>query len=129
MGRLRRWLAGDWVVSVWTGALVALVVGRIERPHPVPGLLLLGGLYALAVHGLMQLFGLRRWGWVVAGLVSGPVPFALLWSQQGGSAEERGGGVVAGLLLGVLLGLVRWARESRRADRTAPPSASDGRDE
>ncbi|HVS19847.1 MAG TPA: hypothetical protein VMT18_14675, partial [Planctomycetota bacterium] len=64
------------------------------------------------------LFGLRRWGWIVAGLVSGPVPYALLWSHQG-SPEERGGGVLAGMLLGILLGLVRWAREARRADRPA----------
>jgi len=128
MGRVRRWLAGDWVASMWTGALLALAVGRIEKPNPVPGLLLLGAAYALAVHGLMMLFGVRRWGWVVAGLLCGPAPFALLMAH-GVPAGEAGGGVVLGALLGVLLGLVRWAREARRADRAARGAASDAGDE
>lgn len=114
---VRTWLSGDWLVSVWTGALFGLLVGRLEEPHPILAVMLFGGLYALAVHGLMGLFGVRRWGWLVAGALSGSVPFALLWAHAVATQEERGGGIAVGIVLGLVLGLVRWAREARRSDR------------
>lgn len=116
MRRLRATLAGDWLVSVWTGAAFGLLIGRLEMPNPILVVMAFGGLYALAVHGLMGLFGVRRWGWLVAGLLAGPIPFALLFAHGRVTQDERGGGIAMGMLLGLLLGLVRWAREARRAD-------------
>lgn len=123
MRRLRAWLAGDWAASVWTGAVFGLLVGRLQEPNPILVVMAFGGLYALAVHGLMSLFGVRRWGWLVAGALAGPLPFALLWAHGRVTQDERGGGIVVGVLLGLLLGLVRWARESRRAE--GPPRGAD----
>lgn len=125
MRRLRALLSGDWLISVWTGALFGLVIGRLSVPDHVPAAMLFGGLYALAIHGLMGLFGVRRWGWLVAGALSGPFPFALLLVRGSMSQDDRGGGILVGIVLGLLLGCVRWARESRRADE-APGRGAAG---
>ena len=125
--RLRALFAGDWLISVWTGALFGLLVGRLEVDHPILGVMLFGGLYALAVHGLMGLFGVRRWGWLVAGALSGPVPFAVLWAHAVDGQDERGGGIAVGIVLGLALGLVRWAREARRSDRALGANGLDDR--
>lgn len=119
MRRLRAWLSGDWLISVWTGAVFGLLIGRLEQPNPILAVMAFGGLYALAIHGLMGLFGVHRWGWLVAGALSGPFPFALLWAHGQVTPDERGGGILVGVVLGLVLGLVRWAREARRSDRTA----------
>jgi hypothetical protein len=126
MRRLRALLAGDVLVSVWTGAVFGLLVGRLEQPNPILVVMAFGGLYSLAVHGLMGLFGVRRWGWIVAGALSGPFPFALLWAHGRVTQDERGGGIAVGMLLGIVLGLVRWAREARRAE--GPPRGAGAGD-
>lgn len=114
MRLVSRLLRGDWLASVLTGVFFATVVGRIDKPHPILAVALLGGVYALAVHGLMSFFGVRRWGWVVAGILCGPLPAALLVSSDPAKGDERGGAILVALILGILLGLVRWAREARR---------------
>jgi hypothetical protein len=129
MRRLRALLAGDWLVSVWTGAVFGLLIGRLEQPNPILVVMAFGGLYALAVHGLMGLFGVRRWGWLVAGVLAGPFPFALLFAHGRVTQDERGGGIAMGMLLGLLLGLVRWAREARRAEGALRGVGADDRTE
>lgn len=122
---LSRLRSGDWLASVLTGVFFATVVGRIDRPHPILAVALLGAVYALAVHGLMSLFGVRRWGWVVAGILCGPLPAALLASASPDKADERGGAILVALILGILLGLVRWAREARREAAAGAPADPD----
>lgn len=104
--------------AMYTGAL-AFVSGRLladDGPHPL-ALALLGALYAAAVLGLVRVSGARRWGLAVAGLVAGPVPVALLASADT-PADQRGGLLFVGALLGLLVGLLEWNREVRalRAD-------------
>lgn len=125
MRRLRSFLSGDWPISVWTGAVFGLLIGRLEAPNPILSVMAFGGVYALAIHGLMGIFGVQRWGWLVAGALSGPLPFALLWAHGEVTPDERGGGIAVGVVFGMVLGLVRWAREARRADRASGSNASN----
>ncbi|MCE9593255.1 MAG: hypothetical protein K8S98_03580 [Planctomycetes bacterium] len=102
--------------AMYTGALV-FVAGRLlakgELAHPL-GLALLGALYALAVLGLMRVFGARRWGLAVAGVLCGPTPVALLAGTDS-SGEDRGGMLFVGALFGLVVGLMEWNRQSRLA--------------
>lgn len=123
---LRNLMGGDWLASVLTGAFYTAVVARMDKPHPILAVSVFGAVYALAVHGLMSLFGVRRWGWVVAGMLCGPLPAAILMPHNLERPEERGGAILAALLLGIFLGLVRWAREARReAQAAARPVLGD----
>jgi len=105
------------------GAMFVLAIGRTDPAssgHHVPQLLLFGAVYGLAVLGLVRLFGLRNWGLAVAGLVAGPVPTALLL-QGGTPAEERGGMLFASSLLGLIVGLLEWARRAHAARANDEP--------
>ena len=82
----------------------------------VPALALGGALYGLAVLGLMRVFGARRWGLAIAGLLAGPVPAAVLFVSAQTSKEERGGVVFLGCVLGLLLGLLEWNRSARAGE-------------
>jgi hypothetical protein len=125
--RLRSLLRGDWAASVLTGVFFTLVLLRIEEPHGRFEVALVGAVYALCVHGLMGLFGVRRWGWAVAGFLAGPVPLAILSTPKPEEAGERAGILLLAALFGLLIGLVRWAREARRSDRAAGENELDDR--
>lgn len=113
MERLRRWCGGLWTAML-TGAFFLLVIGRLDAadPKPVGSFLVFGALYGVAVLGLIRLLGARSWGHVVAGLLSGPVPAAVL-SEASADAGERGGMALATALLGVMIGLMEWQRRAR----------------
>lgn len=109
-GRLRAWTAG-WGTACLTGAISFLVVGRISS-QPVVPMLLVGALYGLGVLGILRLFPVHRWGLAVAGILAGPVPAALLMGG-GGTNDDRGGAILATVVLGLLVGLLEWARQAR----------------
>jgi hypothetical protein len=75
--------------------------GRWHVPFPF----FFGTTYGLAVFGVMRLFETRAGGNLVAGLLAGHLPAALLLGAAAGR-EERGGLLPAGALLGAL----EWAR-------------------
>jgi hypothetical protein len=110
--RLKRALAGTGTAML-AGAFFFVVVGRIDRLPPVGALALIGAVYGAAVLGLVRLFRARTWGLAVAGLLSGPVPVAVL-AGSGGSPDERGGIVALAAVLGTLIGLLEWARQAAR---------------
>lgn len=120
-GRMRRWFAG-WGTAMYTGALFLIVVGRVSDPSAgakaLLALALLGALYGLGVLGLMRVFGVQRWGLAVAGLLAGPVPAVVFLTAQT-PAEDRGGLLVLGALLGLFLGLLEWNRTTRRSEERA----------
>ena len=120
MGRLRRSLGG-FGTAMLAGGLFAVFVGRMGpetgRAH-VPLLLVFGAVYGLAVLGLMRLFGTRKGGHAVAGLLAGPLPAALLLGAAEGQ-EERGGLLLAGALLGLLIGLLEWVRPRAEEDASS----------
>lgn len=120
MRRLRR-IAVDALPSMLAGAFYMLALGRIlDEGGERLGLLLWGALYGLAVVGLVRLFRVAPFGYVVAGFLCGPVPAALL-IQEPIAAEERGGYWFVLALLGLFVGALEWARV-RAAGRTAPPA-------
>lgn len=111
--------------AMCTGAL-AFVSGRLlaaDAPHPL-ALAVLGALYAAAVLGLVRVLGARRWGLAVAGVIAGPVPVALLANPET-PAEQRGGLLFVGALLGLCVGLLEWNREARvaRAEAERAPES------
>jgi hypothetical protein len=97
------------------GAFLALVLFQLE---PAEGSrvvsLLLGWLYGVAVAGLMRFFRVAPWAYPLLGLLCGPVPFALLVPGST-TRDERGALWAMTAVLGLLIGLLEWARESRRA--------------
>ncbi|MCC6407747.1 MAG: hypothetical protein IT453_11310 [Planctomycetes bacterium] len=113
--RLRRATAGVGTAT-YTGAL-AFLAGRLlakdELPNPV-AMMLIGALYALAVLGLVRIFGAKRWGLALAGCLCGPAPVALL-AQSDSGGEDRAGMLLAGAFLGLVIGLMEWNRQSRAA--------------
>jgi hypothetical protein len=123
----KRVSAGGWWAALWAGAFFFVFVGRLEESHPIGQMAIFGALYALAVHGLMHVFGVRRWGWVVAGFLCGPLPASILWEPRPDQSEERAGGLLVSLIFGVLLGLLQWAREARAVGAAACPDPTTAR--
>ncbi len=112
MRKLRRWTSG-WANAMLAGCFFWVVVLRVAEPQPLLHLALFGALHGLAVLLLMRLFAVRSWGLAVAGVLCGPLPLAVLTQPSAAKADEWGGAVMAGMLLGVLIGLLEWARLSR----------------
>lgn len=127
MARLRTWVAGWWTAMLAGALFLAVVVRAIGSPlaHVVP-MAFVGALIGLVILGLIRAFGTRRWGYVVAGLLAGPFPFLLM--EQSETTDDRGGALVGGLILGLAIGLLEWARVSSNAgpqderSEAAPPS-------
>jgi len=102
------------------GGFFLLGFGRAQDPELSRlGLLLLGGLFGVAMVALIRLFRIAPWGYPWAGLVSGLVPPGLFFGS-GGTGDERGGFLLISAVLGVLIGLLEWARV--RAPRRADPN-------
>ncbi|MBI5432974.1 MAG: hypothetical protein HZA52_09110 [Planctomycetes bacterium] len=113
--RLRRATAGVGTAS-YTGAL-AFLAGRLLSKDELPNavaMVLLGALYALAVLGLVRIFGAKRWGLALAGCLCGPAPVALL-AQADSGGGGRAGMLLASAFLGLLIGLMEWNRQARAA--------------
>ncbi len=119
--RVRAWCTASLPAAV-TGAFFLLGTSTVLAGEfgPVHALLLLavGGIYGMAIRAVMGFFPVDRWGLVVAGLLSGPIPGGLIlslrrrtWSGRG----DRGGGWLFALLLGVLVGVVEGGVGGRRA--------------
>jgi len=86
--------------------------------------LVLGWLYGVVVGALLLLFRVPAGAYPLVGLLSGPVPFALLM-PVGASQDERGL-IWVGMLAGLVLGCVEWAhaRRRQRASGTATEAES-----
>lgn len=118
--RLRAWLL-DSTHAAMTGGFFLLscsvAVSGDFGPTRALALLLIGGFYGLAVRAVMGFFSVERWGLVVAGLIVGPIPGAILLSlrrRHWGGEDERGGIWVFAMVLGILIGLIEWAVQARR---------------
>ena len=119
MRRLRR-IAADALPAMLAGAFGALGQRISEEGGNRLGLMLAGAFYGLAVVGLVRLFRVGSFGYLVAGFFCGPVPAALLVQEPiAGTDEERGGFWFALALFGLLVGALEWAR-ARAAGRGAP---------
>lgn len=117
--RIARWVTG-WGTAMLTGAFFVLGFAALDKnydPSRVPEPLVLGAFYGLGVLALLRLLRVRGWGLAVAGLVCGPVPIVLLIVPEMAPGDERGGLVLVGLLGGLFIGLMEWARASSRAAR------------
>jgi len=118
-GALR--VVGGLVPSALAGGFALSTLAAVsEPPVALVHSLLLGGLYGVFVVLLIRLFRVAPWGYPVAGIVCGPVPAVLLTAgnaelASNSSAGDRGGMWFVLLLFGLVLGLLEWARASRRA--------------
>lgn len=84
-------------------------------PREFVGGFVFGAVYGLAVLGLLRLFAVARWAFPVAGILVGPIPAALITSAgRGMNTEDRAGFWLLTTILGLLVGLLEWARLSRR---------------
>jgi di/tricarboxylate transporter len=84
--------------------------------------LLIGATYGVSVRALISFFPVEKWGLFVVGFIVGPLPIALVLSlkrQQWGDGDDRAGAWFLLCLMGALIGLVEWARESA-ASRVGP---------
>ena len=122
---MRRWLRriGNVLLlpPALAGGFLGLAVFRVGDPaQPGAGLggLVVGWLYGLAVTGLIRLFRVDPWAFPLVGLFCGPVPLALLVGADS-TAEDRSGWLVLSALLGVLIGVLEWARVRRERGRTS----------
>lgn len=119
--RVRAWCTASLPAAV-TGAFFLLGTSTVLAGEfgPVHALLLLavGGIYGMAIRAVMGFFPVDRWGLVVAGLLSGPIPGVLILSlrrRTWSDSDDRGAVWLFALLLGLLVGLIEWAVEARRA--------------
>lgn len=114
MRRLKLTIAG-LVPAGMAGAFVALTLGRTnpEEFHARLPLLILGGLWGVAVVGLIRLFRVRPWAFGLVGFLCGPVPTFLLGPGREAREAEQGDRLGIWLvlsLLGMLIGLLETAR-------------------
>ncbi len=102
--------SGGWSTAVLAGAFFFLATGRIADPTQTQrlALLVMGALYGLAVLGLLRLFRVRGFGLVVAGMLAGPVPLALLMPVPENPADI--GILWLAAVLGALIGALEWMR-------------------
>ncbi|MEM7310581.1 MAG: hypothetical protein AAF682_28150 [Planctomycetota bacterium] len=114
MRRLGRALAGA-VPATLAGGFAALAVIRLSEPHQSRlGALLIGGLYGLAVVGLIRLFRVAPWAYVLVGFLAGPVPLVLLLpGNHESNGDELGVLWMVTSLLGAIIGALECARIQR----------------
>ena len=119
---MRRWkrLFGGLVPAGMAGAFFALIL-RLRDPEDANrfGLLLAGGLYGIAIVGLIRLFRVAPWCYPIVGLVCGPVPFAIL-ANQGTEEDMRIAMLPLTAILGLIVGCIEWARVRRGNDTPEP---------
>lgn len=122
MRKLKR-LAAQALPSMLAGGFLALGQRLSEEEASDRlGLLLWGALYGLAVIGLVRLFRVTSFGYLVAGFICGPVPAALLIQEPiAGTADDRGAFWLVLGLFGLFIGVLEWARV-RAAERGTPPA-------
>lgn len=106
------------------GAFLGLTLLQLNPgSHRLAGLVV-GWLYGISVWGLMRLFSFGpNWAWL-AGILAGPIPFALL--LPGDTPASERGVILLGCLTGGLLGLleVAHARRPWGPARTGTPHES-----
>jgi hypothetical protein len=120
---------GELVPAALAGAFFVLCTVRVGEPAQNRlVLLVLGGLYGVSVLGLLRAFRVAPFGLPWAGLLAGPVPVALLMTEEW-SQDDRGGALFLAALLGVLIGVLEWARIRRaargEAGRSGPYERAD----
>lgn len=100
----------------------ALVEHKAESPNLLVFLFAstVGGfLLGSAIVGLIRMFRVAIWAYPVVGLLSGPVPFAIL-SDKADGGEQWAGMWFVGALLGLVIGILEFARCQReRAEAQA----------
>ncbi|MDF1800557.1 MAG: hypothetical protein P1V81_15375 [Planctomycetota bacterium] len=121
MRRLLAWLR-DGVPAAIAGAFLLAGASLAFADKAAPGqtliLLVVGGLYALAVRALMGFLPLRG-GWsVVSGLLCGPLPAVILLSlkRQHLNEGDRGGLWLMLSLTGLFVGLVEAGLQARATE-------------
>jgi hypothetical protein len=95
----------------------SVVVSTEFGPAQALILLIFGGVYGLAVRAVMGLIPVARWGYLWTGLIAGPIPGVIVLSlrhRNWADNDDRGGAWLFTIVLGMLIGLVEWAAESRR---------------
>ena len=76
---------------------------------------LFGALFGVVILTAIRFFRTDRWGYPIAGLLSGAVPLIVVPM----SGKDLGGLWIVSALLGVLIGLLEWERTSRLAREPA----------
>lgn len=115
--RLRSWLSRSAPAGL-TGAFflmgASVIVSSEFGPVQALATLVVGALYGIAVRAVMGLFPVHSWGLIFTGIVSGPIPGAIILSlrhRSWASSDDRGGAWFFALLLGLLVGLIEFAAE------------------
>lgn len=93
------------------GAFLGLTLFQLNPGSNRLAGLVVGWLYGISVWGLMRVFPIGpRWTWL-AGILAGPIPFALLMPTDTPAAERSV--ILLGCLAGGLLGLLEVACSGR----------------
>jgi hypothetical protein len=102
----------SWGSSVLAGALFALILARMTEPQSGQrlGPMLVGALYGLAVLGILRLFPVRGGGMLLAGLLAGPAPLALLAPGTEKNPGEFASLLLVAMVFGVIIGALEWTR-------------------
>ena len=108
---------GAVVGSLMPGGLAAAfcflgVVRAMDPGTPRSVALFLGWLAGAALVGLMRLFRVASWALPLTGILSGMFLMGIAMGSDS-SNEDRGGALFLGAILGLIVGLVEWARVQR----------------
>lgn len=107
-------LLASFAPAALAGGLFLAAFGAVQSPgKPVLGALLVGALCGVVVAGLLRLFRVAPFGYPVAGLFCGPVPFLLLSARSVQGSDERAAVWLVSALFGLLVGALEWARVRR----------------
>ena len=109
---LRRIVRVLTLPSPLAGAMLgATLAGISPGGTGFPGLVV-GWLYGIVVCALVRVFRVPVGAYPLAGLIAGPVPFALLMPP--GASEADRSVIWVGLFAGLILGCVEWAHAVHR---------------
>lgn len=92
-------------------AMAREIGGQSHVPARILMALVAGWLLGVAVVGLIRLFRVAAWAYPLAGLICGPVPFAVLGGKMGD--DEWGGIWFLSSLFGAVVGTLEFARRRR----------------
>lgn len=113
---LRRWTRG-WGTAILAGGFFMFSATSLFAESFGLGEMLVGfatgAAFALAILALLRLFHPIGWTHLAAGLLVGPVPFLAVVGPFT-PLPDRGGLLVLGSILGVILGALEWNRARRR---------------
>ena len=113
---------GSWLThpSGLAGAFLGASVVAMQPDGVGLHGVLFGWAYGMVVGAMIRMFRVPAGAYPLIGLLAGPLPFAIFLTRE--ASPDSRAAVFVGFLLGLVLGLVEWARAVHERKQERPPT-------